>query len=93
MAASLDYLFAYDASSGVVQNWCYAAVQDAWLDDRENLAFLIRHNPWALRDMAERLLEAANRQLWSDATPERLERLRQLVLEAEARVEHDGLKE
>ena len=91
MAASLDYLFAYDASSGVVDNWCYAAVQDAWLDDADNRDFLMRHNPWALRDMAERLLEAANRQLWSDADSQRLERLRNLVLVAEARVEDDDL--
>jgi len=87
MAASLDYLFAYDASTGVVPNWCYEAVQDRWLGDQESLDFLIRANPWALRDMAERLLEAANRELWTDVDPERLERLRTLVLKTEAAVE------
>jgi cobaltochelatase CobN len=51
------------------------------------LAFLKQANPWALRDMAERLLEAHNRGLWSGAQKNQLERLRQLVLEAEQLVE------
>ncbi len=87
MAASLDYLFAYDAATGVVPNWCYAALQDNWLEAPERQAILMRHNPWALRDMAERLLEASNRGLWSDADQSRLQRLRDLVLAAETTVE------
>jgi cobaltochelatase CobN len=50
-------------------------------------AFLEQHNPWALRDMAERLLEAHHRGLWSGACEGQLASLRQLVLEAEALVE------
>jgi len=91
MAASLDYLFAYDAATGVVPNWCYAALQDSWLDQPERKQILMQHNPWALRDMAERLLEAANRGLWSDADQSRLARLRDLVLDAEATVESGSL--
>jgi len=87
MAASLDYLFAYDAATGVVPNWCYAALQDNWLEPPERRQVLMQHNPWALRDMAERLLEAANRGLWSDADQSRMARLRDLVLAAEATVE------
>jgi len=91
MAASLDYLFAYDAATGVVPNWCYAALQDSWLEPAERRQILMQHNPWALRDMAERLLEAANRGLWSDADQSRLARLRDLVLDAEATVESGSL--
>jgi cobaltochelatase CobN len=87
MAASLDYLFAYDASTGRVPDWSYGAISDQWLDNPQVLAFLRRANPWALRDMAERLLEAHNRGLWSGAHSNQLEHLRQLVLEAEALVE------
>ena len=88
MAASLDYLFAYDAASGVVPDWCYAALQDHWLNCETNRSFLMQHNPWALRDMSERFLEAANRGLWSSATEERLEQLKELVLQAETTVEN-----
>ena len=91
MAASLDYLFAYDAATGVVPNWCYAALQDHWLDAPQRRESLMQHNPWALRDMAERLLEAANRGLWSDADQSRLNRLKDLVLAAEATVENGSI--
>ena len=87
MAASLDYLFAYDASTGLVPDWCYSSVQDSWLDEQANADFLKRHNPWALRDMAERLLEAANRGLWDCSDQARLERLRDIVLNAEGCIE------
>ncbi|MEN9542262.1 MAG: cobaltochelatase subunit CobN [Cyanobacteriota bacterium] len=87
MAASLDYLFAYDASTGRVPDWSYGAITEQWLGDEQVLEFLRRANPWALRDMAERLLEAHNRGLWSGAQKNQLEQLRQLVLEAEQLVE------
>ncbi len=87
MAASLDYLFAYDASTGRVPDWSYGAVAEQWLADPGVLDFLQRCNPWALRDMAERLLEAHHRGLWSGAAEDQLARLRQLVLDAEALVE------
>ena len=87
MAASLDYLFAYDAATGRVPDWSYGALCDRWLAEPEVLAFLRRSNPWALRDMAERLLEAHHRGLWDRASAEQLDRLRALVLDSEALVE------
>ena len=87
MAASLDYLFAYDASTGRVPDWGYGAISAAWLEDGTVREFLGRSNPWALRDMAERLLEAHHRGLWEGADPQRLEGLRALVLESEGLVE------
>jgi len=87
MAASLDYLFAYDASSGRVPDWSYGAISSTWLNDAQVLEFLRRHNPWALRDMAERLLEARQRGLWRDPPDGEIERLRALVLESEALIE------
>ncbi|WP_094561214.1 cobaltochelatase subunit CobN [Synechococcus sp. 8F6] len=89
MAASLDYLFAYDASTGRVPDWGYGALCDQWLSDPAVLAFLERSNPWALRDMAERLLEAHNRGLWDGAQKNQLEHLRQLVLESESLIEQN----
>ena len=87
MAASLDYLFAYDASTGRIPDWGYGAVCDRWLGDGDVRAFLERSNPWALRDMAERLLEAHNRDLWQGAQEHQLQRLRQLVLHSEGLIE------
>jgi cobaltochelatase CobN len=86
LAASLDYLFAYDASTGRVPDWSYGAICDRWLQG-ELLEFLRQANPWALRDMGERLLEAHHRGLWEGASPDQLDHLRQLVLSSEARIE------
>ncbi len=87
MAASLDYLFAYDASTGRVPDWSYGAISQTWLASAEVLAFLRQSNPWALRDMAERLLEAHHRGLWEGAEAAEIERLGQLVLDSEALIE------
>ena len=66
MAASVDYLFAYDATTNLIADYQYAAVSEALLFDEENRAFLEEHNPAALEEMAERLLEAAQRGLWEE---------------------------
>ena len=87
MAASLDYLFAYDASTGRVPDWSYGALTDGWLGSDRVLTFLRQSNPWALRDMGERLLEAHHRGLWEGASAAQIERLRALVLESEALIE------
>ena len=87
MAASLDYLFAYDASTGRVPDWSYGALSRSWLGSEAVLQFLRRSNPWALRDMAERLLEAQQRGLWRDPPAAEISRLRSLVLESEALIE------
>jgi len=90
MGASLDYLFAYDATTGEVPNWCYARIAERWLLNDDVRTFLQTVNPWALRDMAERLLEASHRQLWSDADASLLNGIRALLLEAERTVECGG---
>jgi cobaltochelatase CobN len=87
LAASLDYLFAYDASTGRVPDWSYGAICRQWLQDDEVLQALRQSNPWALRDMAERLLEAANRGLWQGADPAQLEHLKGMVIGSEGLIE------
>jgi len=71
-----------------VPDWGYGALCEQWLNDPAVLRFLERSNPWALRDMAERLLEAHNRGLWESAEPQQLDHLRQLVLDSEELIEH-----
>jgi cobaltochelatase CobN len=82
LAATVDYLFGYDATAGIVEDWMYEKVTDAYVADPEIRKFLEKSNPWALRSMAERLLEAVERGLW-DASPGALETLRAALLEAE----------
>ncbi|MBF2099219.1 MAG: cobaltochelatase subunit CobN [Gloeomargaritaceae cyanobacterium C42_A2020_066] len=87
LAATVDYLFAYDVTSHCGAGFMYEGVAQAYLFDPVVRAFVQQNNPWALRDMAERLLEAHQRQRWPEADPELLHALRELVLHAEAEIE------
>ncbi|MEX0836277.1 MAG: cobaltochelatase subunit CobN, partial [Nitriliruptor sp.] len=83
-------LFGYDATTGVVQDWQYDTLVERYVLDPEVRDFLERSNPWALRGITERLLEAAQRGLWAEPAPERLEQLRAAYLETEGLVEERG---
>src|SRR5690606_38486180 len=67
LAATVDYLFGYDATANVVQDWMYERVTEAYVADPAMRDFFRQSNPWALTAIAERLLEADERDLW-DAT-------------------------
>ncbi|RKO09220.1 cobaltochelatase subunit CobN [Burkholderia mallei] len=64
IAATVDYLYGYDATARVVSDHQYALVADAYLHDADTRAFLERHNPHALHGICERLVEAMQRGLW-----------------------------
>ena len=64
MAATVDYLFAFAATAHAVRDHHFDAVFEAYLGDGDVRAFIAEHNPAALREMAERLLEAQTRGLW-----------------------------
>jgi cobaltochelatase CobN len=90
MGASLDYLFAYDACTGAVPDWCYSRIAQSWLLTDDVRSFLLQRNPWVMRDMAERCLEAATRGLWEGADPTLLDEIRSVLLESERAVEGGG---
>jgi cobaltochelatase CobN len=71
MAATVDFLFAFDATTGVVGDHQYALVADAYVHDDATRAFLQQHNPLALRSIGERLLEAMDRGLWAEPGDQR----------------------
>jgi len=87
MSATVDYLFAYDATAQCVKDYIYDGVAHAYLLDETVQQFLEEKNPWALRDMAERLLEAHQRGMWSNASGEILDQLRGIVHQAEGLLE------
>jgi len=64
MAATVDYLFAFAATAHCVRDHHFDAVFDAYLNDDDTRDFIAEHNPAALKEMAERLLEAEERGLW-----------------------------
>lgn len=86
MAATVDYLFAYDATARVVRDDQYASVCDAYVNDDATRQFIEQHNPDALRDLCERLLEAMQRGLWQQPG-EYQQRLEQRLLSLEQQLE------
>ncbi|MGF7235625.1 MAG: cobaltochelatase subunit CobN, partial [Frankia sp.] len=87
LAATVDYLFGYDATAGVVDDWMYESLATAYVFDGETSDFMRTSNPWALRGITERLLEAAERGLWAAPKPETLDGLRQTYLDLEGDLE------
>jgi cobaltochelatase CobN len=89
MAATVDYLFAFDATTGVVGDHQYALVADAYLHDDATRDFLQQHNPLALRGIGERLLEAMQRGLWAEPGEHR-ERIEEHLLALEHTLENQS---
>jgi cobaltochelatase CobN len=87
LAATVDYLFGYDATAGVVADWMYERLAAAYVFDAETRAFMQKSNPWALRGITERLLEAAARGLWESPDEKTLDQLRQVYLDIEGDLE------
>jgi cobaltochelatase CobN len=87
MVATVDYLFAYDATANCVEDHMYQGVAEAYLFEPRVQEFIQQKNPWALRDMAEGLLEANQRGLWKEVESELLDKLRAIALQAEAVIE------
>jgi cobaltochelatase CobN len=78
IAATVDYLFAFAATTGLVRDHQFDALYDAYLADGETRAFLEANNPAGAREIAERFREAIRRGLWhpkANSTTELLDRM------------------
>ncbi|MBM08259.1 MAG: cobaltochelatase subunit CobN [Magnetovibrio sp.] len=64
IAATVDYLFAFAATTHSVHDHHFDAVFNAFIDDKIVRKFLEDHNPAALIEMSGRLIEAQDRELW-----------------------------
>ena len=89
MAASVDYMFAYDATTGLIDDYQYERVVDALILDQTNQSYLREHNFNALEEMAERMLEAIQRNLWKEPLDYE-EKLQNLLLDIDQERETTG---
>jgi cobaltochelatase CobN len=87
LSATVDYLFGYDATAGVAEDWMYEQVAAKYLLDEDVAAFMGRSNPWAARGIAERLLEAAERGMWAEPEEATLAGIRERFLALEGELE------
>ncbi len=87
LAATVDYLFGFDATAGVVPDWMYEQLSEKYVLDKENQDFMRAANPWALNGIIEKLTEAADRGLWEDPDPELMAELQRVYLDVEGDLE------
>jgi cobaltochelatase CobN len=90
LAATVDYIFGFDATAQIAPDFIYEGLAEHYALDQNMREFLGASNPWALNAIAERLLEAAKRELWENPSPETLDALRGVLLEAETLLEAQG---
>ncbi|MGJ8582593.1 MAG: cobaltochelatase subunit CobN [Marinosulfonomonas sp.] len=82
IAATVDYMFAFAATTGAVKNHHFDLVHAAFLEDEDTRDFIAEHNAPALQEIAQRLAEAIDRGLWnpkSNSARNLIERLSSLA--------------
>jgi len=65
IAATVDYMFAFAATTGAVKSHHFDLIHQAFLQDEDTRAFIESHNAPALGEIAARLSEAIDRGLWT----------------------------
>ncbi|MEO9325317.1 cobaltochelatase subunit CobN [Nocardioides sp. C4-1] len=90
LAATVDYLFGFDATAGVVHDWMYESLAKEYVLDEANQEFMKTSNPWALRGIVEKLHEAIDRGLWAEPDADVLAEMQQVYLELEGDLEDRG---
>jgi cobaltochelatase CobN len=87
MAATVDYMYGYDATAQVIDDWMYEQLTDRYVLDTEVQQFFRDKNPWALRNIIERLMESVDRGLWQQPDEQQLEQMRRVYLQLEGDLE------
>ncbi|SKC04166.1 cobaltochelatase subunit CobN [Dyadobacter psychrophilus] len=87
LTATVDYIFGYDATAHVAEDWMYEKLAQTYALDPQMQQFFEESNPWALNAIAERLLEAVQRGMWEAPSQSALEGLKDLYIKSEALLE------
>jgi cobaltochelatase CobN len=78
IAATVDYMFAFAATTGAVQTHHFDLTYDAYIVDDETRGFIAENNPAALKEIAARFEEAIARNLWQPRLNSAYDRLKDL---------------
>ncbi len=82
----VEYLLGFAATTGQVESWVFEEVGERLIFDEEMRRRLQDNNPYAAVKIGELLMETERRGYWQ-ADPEKLDKLRNLVLQMEGNVE------
>jgi len=86
ISSRVVHLYGWDATAGVVEDWIYDEIQRRIVAGMKE--WFMEHNPYALEEIARRLLEAHSRGMWN-ADEESLEELREIYMELEGILEDE----
>ncbi|MBR2254787.1 MAG: cobaltochelatase subunit CobN [Candidatus Methanomethylophilaceae archaeon] len=86
LANVVEFTMAWDATSGIGEDWMYEGLADRYLFDKDTQDWMREVNPYAMMNIINRLQEAIERGLW-DATDEYKDKLKDLYIETEAHIE------
>lgn len=89
LATYVDNCFQWDATSAVMEDWMYEKFAAKYALDEKMQEWFNKVNPWALRRIAEVLLEAEQRGLWQ-AKEGTKQSLQELLLNIEGEIEERG---
>lgn len=89
ISAMVDFTFGWDATTNVIDDWMYDCIAERYAFNKENSDWMREVNPWALRNVAERLLEAYQRRMWN-ASEESVDKLKKIYMEIEGDLEELG---
>ncbi|MCL2031989.1 MAG: cobaltochelatase subunit CobN [Methanomassiliicoccaceae archaeon] len=84
-----EYILGWSSTSDNIEDWMFQAVTEKYIFDKENRQWIEENNPYAMKEMIEDMLEAIDRDLW-DAPEDVKEKLRELYLDAEGKMEELG---
>ncbi len=87
MSSTIDYLFGYGATTGMIKDHQYEEIAQKLLLDPEQQKFFRDRNPAALQEAAERMLEAVERNLWENPSPATLSALEATLVELHGTLE------
>lgn len=87
MAATVDYLFGYSVTTDLVEDHHYEEISRSLLLSPEQKEFFQRHNPAALQEASERMLEAMERGVWKNPDEETRAALEGTLLELQGQLE------
>ena len=86
VAKLTEFTFGWDATSDIADDWMYEGLAEKYLFDPDTRKWMEENNPHAMMEMINRLMEAYDRGMW-DAKPETIEKLKDLFMDLEERIE------
>lgn len=86
LSRMVDIVFGWDATAEVLEDWMYEELAKKYALAPQMREWFKAVNPWALQNIAERLLEAVERKMWA-AAPEMVEQLKEIYLDIEGEIE------